>query len=201
MVARDSGLIRRHQRPDRHAGLADAAGYGRGDPGVPQIDAGRFNCRLPILNLGPGLVHGGRGVVVVLPADRFVHQQFLVAFGPQPDRGQIGLGLAQGGLGRVKRHLKGGGINLVKQLSGFDIGALPEQALLDDAIDLRADFRHQVGRGAARQLGGQLNLLRLNGHHGHFRDREPVACGPRPLSQPPSNIISAIKTTVHLSGS
>ena len=158
---------------------------GAGDPGVAQIDAGRFNRRFPVFNLGQGLSHGGCRVVVVLPADRFVDQQLLVAFGPRPDRRQIGLRLAKGGLGRIMRHLKGSGIDLVQELAGFDIGALPELALLYDAIDLRPDFRDQVGRGTARQLGGQLDLPRLNGHRGHFRDRRRRGLLPVPVFAAP----------------
>jgi hypothetical protein len=165
------GLIGRHQGAVGDAGLADAPGNGRSHPGIAQIDAGPFHLGLPIFDVGPGLIHGRSRVVEVLLADRLVRQQFLVAFGLQADGRQIGPGLAQGRLGRVQGHLKGRRVNLVQQLPGFDIGAFPEQAFLDDAIDLGANFRHQIGRGAARQLGGQLHRLRLNGQRGHFRDR------------------------------
>jgi hypothetical protein len=56
-------------------------------------------------------------------------------------------------------------------LAGFDIGTLPELALLYDAIDLRPDLRDAVDTRATRQLGGQLDLLRLNGNRNHLRDR------------------------------
>ena len=100
---------------------------------------------LPIFDLGLGLSHGRGRVVIVLLADGFFTHQFPAAFRLQLERGQIGLGLAQRRLGRVQGHLKGRRVNLVEQLSGLDVGAFPELPLFDNAVDLRADFRHQVG--------------------------------------------------------
>ena len=82
MVARGDRLIRRHQGAVRHGGFADAAGDGRGDAGVSQIDAGRLHRRLPVLDVGLGLFQGGVRIVEVLLADRFGGKQFAKTLRP-----------------------------------------------------------------------------------------------------------------------
>ena len=94
------------------------------------------------------LFQGGRRIVVVLLADRFVGQCVLIPVHLHLDGRQIGLSTAEGSLGIVERRLKRGGINLVELLPPFDIGSLRKQALLNEAVDLGPDFRDAKGRRA-----------------------------------------------------
>jgi hypothetical protein len=111
--------------------------------------------------LAVGLQGGGLGVVVVLLGDGVDLDQALVALGLQLGGRGGGLGLGQAGGGAVVGGLIGGRVDLVQRLSGADIRAFLEQAGLDDAADLRAHFRDQIGRGAAGQFGGQGDRLGL----------------------------------------
>ncbi len=56
---------------------------------------------------------------------------------------------------------------MVELLPGLDLATLGEQALLDDAIDLRTDLGDAVGAGTTGQLGGYRERLRLQGHDAH----------------------------------
>ena len=67
-----SGLVGRHQGALRNAGSSDPARDRRGDGGVFQIDAGRLDHGLPILDIRLHLFQSGRGIIIVLLADRFI---------------------------------------------------------------------------------------------------------------------------------
>ncbi len=123
---------------------------------------------------------GGLGVVVVLLGHRVDLDQALVALGLQLGGRGGGLGLGEAGGGAVIGGLIGGRVDLVQRLAGADIAALLEQAGLDDAADLRAHFRNQIGRGAAGQFRGQGDRLGL-GDDDADRSR---AAGPHAAGSP-----------------
>ncbi len=59
--------------------------------------------------------------------------------------------------------------DFVQDIAGLDFGTFHVTPFLDQAADLRPDFRHPEGRGPARQLFGHQHRLRLDRHHDHFR--------------------------------
>ncbi|MNP23859.1 hypothetical protein D3C76_1165840 [compost metagenome] len=143
------GLAVVHQGAFGDRRAANAAGNGRQHLGVAQVD-------LRLLQRGLGLQAGGLGLIVGLLAHRLVADQVLVAFRQGLGRGQAGLSALVGG-GVDSR------VDLVELLPGLDFAAFGEQALLDDAVHLRAHFGDAVGAGAAGQLGGEGETLGLEG--------------------------------------
>ena len=82
------------------------------------------------------------------------------------------LALGQGGARRlVIGRLIGRGIDLIERLAGLDGRAFGEQALLDDAGDLRVDIGHGERIGAARQFGRELYRLLADDDEAHHRRR------------------------------
>jgi len=63
-------------------------------------------------------------------------------------------------------------VKLVEGLAGLHRAAFGEQALRDDAIDLRTYFRDEEGRGATRQRTGERD--RPGGQRNH-RDRYGIS--------------------------
>src|SRR5690606_19020724 len=138
-------------------GTADAAVDRRQHLGVAHVDARLFQA-------GLRLQEGGARLVVGLLAHGVVLDQLGVALGARAGGGQGGLGAFQGGL-------VDGGVDLVQLLTGLHLAALVEQALLDDAVDLRTHLGAAVGGGAARQLGGQRVSLGIKGNDADQRGR------------------------------
>src|SRR5690606_12903612 len=96
-------------------------------------------------------------VVIRLAADRAALGQRAVALHQQVGRLELRLGARQRGLLAVVAGLVEGRVDLVELLAGADFAAFGEQALLDDTVDLRPDFRDPVGAGArsAERRGGE----------------------------------------------
>ncbi|MNE97035.1 hypothetical protein D3C80_1953260 [compost metagenome] len=92
---------------------------------------------------GFGLQAPGLRLVELLTADGLLVDQQLVAIGQ-------GLARLQRGLRAFQGRLIGRGVDLIKLLAGFDFAALGEQALENDAVDLRAHFGNAVRTGASR---------------------------------------------------
>ncbi len=99
----------------------------------------------------------GIGVVVFLLGNGLLVDQLLVALGQRAGRLQVGLGVGQVGLVH-------GWVDLVELLPFLDVAAFLEQALEDDAIDLRTHFGDAESAGAPRQFRGQGEGLRLQGN-------------------------------------
>ncbi len=114
------------------------------------------------------LLQCGSHIVVVLLADCLIDQQFPQASGLQSDRGQVGLGPAEGGLCIVEGRLIGGGIDLIEDLADFDIGAFLKQAFLNDAAHLWTQFSDHIGRRPPGQFRRDHQPLRLYRHDGDF---------------------------------
>lgn len=88
------------------------------------------------------------------------------------------------------------GVDLVEDLTCFDLGALFKQALLQNARDLRPHFRDTVSGGSARQFHCKVHTLRLHLNNPDFRRRRrrPFSlCLTGELSQPASN-----KAAIHI---
>ncbi|KAG1537751.1 hypothetical protein G6F50_014800 [Rhizopus delemar] len=117
-------------------------------------------------DIGLGLLLRGHGVFQVLLADRVDLGQLGDALGAQAGGVGGGFGAGQLGAGVVGLGAVAGVIELVQRLAGLDHAALGEQALGNDAVDLRAHFGHQEGIGAARQFAGQAHGLGLQRDHG-----------------------------------
>ncbi|MCY1397917.1 hypothetical protein D9M71_129370 [compost metagenome] len=144
-----------HQRALGHRRATDAPADRRQHLGVAHVDARLLQRRL-------GLQLCRARLVVLLTADRLVGDQHLVALGQRTAGQHAGLGTLQGRL--IDRR-----IDLVQLLASLDLAAFLEQTLLHDAVDLRTHLGHPIGRGTARQLGGQGERLGLEGHHPHLR--------------------------------
>ncbi|MNP20763.1 hypothetical protein D3C76_1133510 [compost metagenome] len=104
----------------------------------------------------------GHGGVVFLAAHGLFVDQLLVAVGNRLGRTQVGFGAFQGRV--IDRR-----IDLIQLLAGLDVAAFLEQALEDDAVDLRADFGDAERTGTAGQIGGQGESLRLQSHDADLR--------------------------------
>ncbi|MCY1538448.1 hypothetical protein D9M68_739870 [compost metagenome] len=156
-----AALATTDQRALGYRRTADAPGDRRQHLGVTQVD-------LRALHNGFGLQALGLRLVELLTADGLLVDQQLVAIGQ-------GLARLQRGLRAFQGRLVGRGVDLIKLLAGFDFAALGEQALENDAVDLRAHFGNAVRAGASRQLGGQGKGLGLQGDHADLRQ----LCGRR----------------------
>ncbi|MNF57032.1 hypothetical protein D3C84_385440 [compost metagenome] len=144
------GLAIVYQRPFGNAGAANAAGQRCQHLGVAQVDLGRLQGGFRLQAVG----HGG---VVFLTAHGLLVDQLFVAIGNRLGRLQVGLRTGQGRL--IDRR-----VDLVELLAFLDVAAFLEQTLENDAIDLWANFRDAVGRGATRQFGGQGKGLGFKGN-------------------------------------
>jgi hypothetical protein len=71
----------------------------------------------------------------------------------------------------VVGRLVGGRVKLIQRLARLDHGALGEQALLDDAADLRAHLRDAKRHGPSRKERSDGHALRLHDHDAHFGRR------------------------------
>ena len=96
------------------------------------------------------------GIVIILTADRLDLHQFGIALRLQARALFIGLSLGQGGFGAVNRGVISRRIDLVQQLTGFDVTAFGKVALEDDTTDLGTHFGNAAGCGTTGKLGGQL---------------------------------------------
>ncbi|MCY1403165.1 hypothetical protein D9M71_183320 [compost metagenome] len=104
----------------------------------------------------------GHGGVVFLTAYGLFVDQLLVAVGNR-------LGRAQVGFSAFQRRFIDRRIDLVQLLAGLDVTAFLEQALENDAVDLRADFGNAERTGTAGQIGCQGESLRLQSHDADLR--------------------------------
>ncbi|MNS81341.1 hypothetical protein D3C72_1150520 [compost metagenome] len=170
------GLARRHQRAGSHGRAAGAAADRRRHGAVAQVDVGRFQRRGGGLDVCLGLLERGDGIIVFLAAHAFDGDQFLVARRFRTGRQQIGLGFRQRGLGRIGGRLVCGGIDLVQGRARFHVATLDEQALLDQAADLRAHIGDLVGIGTAGQFGAHRQRGRINSKHDHLWRLLRVRC-------------------------
>jgi hypothetical protein len=69
---------------------------------------------------------------------------------------------------------------LIERLAGLHIGALGEQAALDDAVDLRPHLRNAPGHGASGKLDSECGTLWGHGDYTHFdwaTGATAAACG------------------------
>ena len=111
-----------------------------------------------------GAIHGrlrcgriGYGGFVVLRADRIDAHEFGGTLRRQLRRLQFCHGAV---IGRLVQAI----VDVVENLAGFYVAALSEAALLDDAVDLRADFRDEKGTRSPRQCPGQRHGLSCQCH-------------------------------------
>ena len=146
--------------------IADQCAFGdrrtANTPGDRRVHLGVAHVDLGGLNVCLGSHAVGNGGVVFLTADGLLLDQLLVAIGD-------GFGLGQARLCAFERGFIHRRVDLVELLPFLHVGAFLEQALENDAVDLRPNFRNAEGRGAAWQLGGQGIGLRLNGDHADLR--------------------------------
>lgn len=104
----------------------------------------------------------GDGGVVFLAAYGLFVDQLLVAIGDRLGRLQVGLGALEGRL--IDRR-----IDLIELLTFLDVAAFLEQALENDAVDLRTDLGDPERSGAPWKLGRQGKGLRLQGDYADLR--------------------------------
>ena len=148
---------------DRRA--ADTAVNGGRDLRAGQINPGPVQCRFLQRDVGLGFLGGGHGLIIFLLADRIDLCQFGKAVGGFLGDIGRGPGACQRGFGASHVCRVFGGVNLVEGLSALDQVTLLEQAFLDDAGDLRADFRLGIGPCAT----GQFNRVRHRDQFGRQR--------------------------------
>ncbi|MNN40693.1 hypothetical protein D3C81_1547750 [compost metagenome] len=156
------GLAIAHQCTFGERRTADTAADRCQDLGVAQVDLRAFERSL-------GLQSFGIGVVVFLLGDSLFVDQLLVALGQRAGGLQVGLGIGQVGFVH-------GRVDLVQLLAFLDLTAFLEQALEDDAVDLRAHFGDAVGTGTPRQFRGQGEGLGLDGHDADLRSLRRWRC-------------------------
>ncbi|MCY1179436.1 hypothetical protein D9M73_198360 [compost metagenome] len=104
----------------------------------------------------------GHGSVVFLAADSLFVDQLFVAIGDRFGRAQIRFGA-------FKRRFIDRRIDLIELLAGLDVTAFLEQALENDAVDLRANFSNAERAGTTRQIRGKRKRLRLQGNDADLR--------------------------------
>ncbi|MCY1182510.1 hypothetical protein D9M73_230720 [compost metagenome] len=85
----------------------------------------------------------------------------LVAVGNRLGRTQIGFGAGE-------RCFIDRRVDLIELLAGLDVAAFLEQALENDAVDLRTHLGNAERRGTARQFAVQHHSLGLQGDHADF---------------------------------
>ena len=165
------GLVGGHQGTLGHRGLANAAADRRADAGIGENDVGAVEVGARGTGIGLGQFQCGNRILVFLHADRIDQRQFADALGGQARGGQGGLGAGELGAGAVCGGAITGVIDLVQRLSLLDLAAFGEQALGDDAGDLRAHFGNPERRGAARQFADQGHRPGFEGDHGDLGRR------------------------------
>ena len=169
IIGQRRGLVGSDQRAVRDGGGADTPGEGRDHLGVAQIDLGGFD--IGAIGFDDALIRTHQRDLGVqrLLRNRVLSHQRLVAFEIEPGIDQIGLGLGELPGGLVQRRLIGPGIDLIERLAGLDDAAFGEEALLDDAGDLRLDVGDGERIGAARQFSRELHRLFAHHHEAHHR--------------------------------
>ena len=165
------GLVGGHQRAFREFGAGDAA-RDRGEYlRVLHVDLRGRHGGLGGLLVGDGGLERGLSGVVGLLRDGVDLHELGGALRVGAGLHEVGIGLGERGFCGLERGDVGGVVDLIELLAGLDFGAVLEELLDEDAVDLRANLGFIVGAGAARQ--GRLKRLvgRLGRHVGDFRRR------------------------------
>ncbi len=147
------------QRPFRHRGAAYTPGDGRKYFGIANIDFRPFQLGLGLQRRSPSLIMG-------LLAHRLFLDQQRIAIRQRLGRRQPRLSTFQGGLVY-------GRIDLIELLTLLYFTPFCEQALLNDAADLRPDLGNAEGCGSPRQLRCQFERLSSECHDANLRGRLP----------------------------
>ena len=167
-------LVGRDKRAPRDRRPADLSGHRSLDARIVKIDLRRFQRGTCPGHARPGPAQFGLHVVQLLLAHG-------IGPGQHPDAGfafllgrRMHLGFLQFGFGGVSGCLIYGGVDLVKRLPlGYDRPFF-KQALLYDAVHLRAHFGRDQSRHTAGQFAGQHKALR---RHGQIARLRRVGCG------------------------
>ena len=166
-------LVGRYKRAPRDRRPADLSGHRGLDARVVKIDLRRFQRGACPGHARPGPAQFGLHVVQLLLAHG-------IGPGQHPDAGfafllgcGMHLGFLQFGLGGVSGCLVNGRVYLVKRLPPGYHRAFFKQALLNDAVHLRAHFGRDQSRHTTGQFAGQHKAF---GRHGQVARLWRVGC-------------------------
>ena len=158
---------------------ADAAADRRADAGIFQIELGPRDVGLACGDVCLGLADIGDGDIELRLRGSAARCQHLHALGVLLFLGQHRGRFSEGGFRGIDIDFEGPGIELVKNVAGFDVAALLEIAVNDDAGHARAHLGDPGRRDAAGQFADHRQGRRLQLDNADLRNRQIVLAARR----------------------
>ena len=159
---------------------ADAAADRRANAGVFQIEFGARDVGFACRDVRLGLADIGDRHIQLRLCRRAARRQYLHALGVLPFVVQHRGSFSEGGFHGIDIDFERPGIELVKNVAGFDVTALLEIAIDDDTGHARAHLGDPGRREAPGQLADHCQRRRLQLDNADLRDcRTVLAAGSR----------------------